>query len=95
MARRGKPESGPSAPPRRTILRPILNGKWVEDFFDATYYEVSPSVNPLGPKTGESQVLRGGSWFFIPTFQRSSYRGDGFGPEYSSSDIGLRVKRIP
>ena len=69
--------------------------EWVEDFYDATYYEVSPSVNPLGPKTGESQVLRGGSWFFIPTFQRSSYRGDGFGPEYSSSDIGLRVKRIP
>ena len=34
----------------------------LEDFFNDTYYQESPAVDPKGPATGEARVLRGGSW---------------------------------
>jgi eukaryotic-like serine/threonine-protein kinase len=36
--------------------------EWVGDFYDAAYYANSPSSNPLGPDSGETRALRGGSW---------------------------------
>ncbi|MCX6041911.1 MAG: SUMF1/EgtB/PvdO family nonheme iron enzyme, partial [Caldilinea sp.] len=36
--------------------------EWVNDWYDAKYYSVSPASNPQGPATGTSRVLRGGSW---------------------------------
>jgi len=37
--------------------------EWVSDWYDADYYESSPSTNPTGPESGRYKVLRGGSWF--------------------------------
>jgi formylglycine-generating enzyme required for sulfatase activity len=36
--------------------------EWCNDHYSATYYRVSPSDNPKGPKEGEKRVLRGGAW---------------------------------
>jgi formylglycine-generating enzyme len=36
--------------------------EWVQDWYDAQYYEDSPQINPTGPENGEQKVLRGGSW---------------------------------
>ena len=52
--------------------------EWVADWFSATYYEISPSRNPLGPDKPDEyhgHVLRGGSyaeglWTTIATARR-------------------------
>lgn len=38
--------------------------EWCSDWYNATYYAVSPSQNPSGPSRdiGDGHVLRGGSW---------------------------------
>jgi formylglycine-generating enzyme required for sulfatase activity len=33
--------------------------EWVNDWFDGTYYKISPRDNPRGPATGTEKVLRG------------------------------------
>ncbi|MFM7584039.1 MAG: SUMF1/EgtB/PvdO family nonheme iron enzyme, partial [Caldilinea sp.] len=33
-------------------------GEWVNDWYDRSYYGVSPGSNPPGPATGESRVVR-------------------------------------
>jgi len=35
--------------------------EWVNDWFDKTYYSVSPKLNPQGPLSGDKKILRGGS----------------------------------
>jgi formylglycine-generating enzyme required for sulfatase activity len=35
--------------------------QWISDWYSD--YQISPSRNPLGPDSGETKVLRGGSWF--------------------------------
>jgi formylglycine-generating enzyme required for sulfatase activity len=36
--------------------------EWVNDWYDAGYYAISPAENPGGPDTGAEKVLRGGAW---------------------------------
>jgi formylglycine-generating enzyme len=36
--------------------------EWVNDWYDARYYEKSPPKNPRGPETGAKKVLRGAGW---------------------------------
>jgi formylglycine-generating enzyme required for sulfatase activity len=36
--------------------------EWVNDWYDADYYRVSPPSNPQGPPTGDLRATRGGSW---------------------------------
>jgi formylglycine-generating enzyme required for sulfatase activity len=36
--------------------------EWVGDWYSETYYQNSPSSNPPGPDSGNSKVVRGGSW---------------------------------
>jgi formylglycine-generating enzyme required for sulfatase activity len=36
--------------------------EWVNDWYRAGYYGVSPNENPPGPSTGGAKVLRGGAW---------------------------------
>ena len=36
--------------------------EWVNDWYDARYYENSPKKNPKGPETGDRRVLRGSGW---------------------------------
>lgn len=37
--------------------------EWCSDWYDDSYYRVSPADNPRGPLTGTFKVLRGGSWY--------------------------------
>ena len=36
--------------------------QWVADWYSDSYYQSSPSSNPLGPDLGQHRVLRGSSW---------------------------------
>lgn len=36
--------------------------EWVNDWYDAKYYEKSPAKNPMGPESGTKRVLRGSGW---------------------------------
>ena len=42
--------------------------EWVQDWYAANYYEVSPEHNPQGPEQGQFKVLRGGSWSDLPKY---------------------------
>ncbi len=49
--------------------------EWCADPYGEKYYASSPSVDPQGPSSGSSRVLRGGSWDFDPKSLRASFRG--------------------
>jgi formylglycine-generating enzyme required for sulfatase activity len=36
--------------------------EWVNDWYDARYYETSPFKNPKGPQEGSKKVIRGAGW---------------------------------
>ncbi|MBD5396836.1 SUMF1/EgtB/PvdO family nonheme iron enzyme [bacterium] len=36
--------------------------EWCSDWYGADYYSSSPTVNPQGPTSGSSRVVRGGCW---------------------------------
>jgi len=38
--------------------------QWVNDWYEAHYYQSSPSSDPPGPSSGQLRVLRGGSWVY-------------------------------
>ena len=42
--------------------------EWVQDWYGADYYKVSPEQNPQGPEQGQFKVLRGGSWSDLPKY---------------------------
>ncbi|MDP8321627.1 MAG: SUMF1/EgtB/PvdO family nonheme iron enzyme [Candidatus Stygibacter australis] len=62
--------------------------EWCNDWYSVSYYNSSTSVNPYGPVTGSSQVIRGGCWYYSISYCRiadrnyyypsDSYRGLGF-----------------
>ena len=63
--------------------------EWVSDWYRSGYYDTSPYRNPPGPFSGETKVIRGGSWFDFPTFVSSTYRSQ-LNPELPDGDIGGR-----
>ena len=66
--------------------------EWVEDWYGDTYYASAPASNPLGPDSGQSRVLRGGSWYGYGRIVRSALRlGDH--PSVTNVDIGFRCAR--
>ncbi|MBM4225843.1 MAG: formylglycine-generating enzyme family protein, partial [Gammaproteobacteria bacterium] len=68
--------------------------EWVNDWYGSNYYSTSPSVNPPGPSSGSSRVLRGGGWVNYSDVCRASYRNF-FNPASSNFDVGFRVARTP
>ena len=63
--------------------------EWTADWYDASYYEVAPLDNPLGPESGAFRVLRGGAWSYRDTYARSVHRNMG-APFISHDFIGFR-----
>ena len=63
--------------------------EWVADFYDATYYNKSPSSNPKGPITGQNRVMRGGSWTDYAATIQSVHRFGNY-PLDTSSITGFR-----
>ena len=65
--------------------------EWVADFYSDAYYQSSPLSNPLGPDSGESHVLRGGSWYDPPYLTRTSIRLSE--PVPFDNNFGIRCAR--
>jgi formylglycine-generating enzyme required for sulfatase activity len=63
--------------------------EWCHDWYDNSYYEVSPYYNPTGPATGLYRVVRGGRWSQDPSACRSAARYR-YPPETRNVTIGFR-----
>ena len=48
--------------------------EWVSDWFDAAIYQDDNRVDPKGPESGISKVLRGGNWYYKAYYMRTTYR---------------------
>jgi formylglycine-generating enzyme required for sulfatase activity len=68
--------------------------EWCNDRYDKNYYKNSPRNNPQGPKSGNSYVLRGGSWNNYGYYCRVANR-DRYSRNLSYYDIGFRFSRSP
>ena len=67
--------------------------EWVNDWYATDYYASSPSVNPEGPATGTSRVLRGGSWNNNATNLRASNRNNNT-PGNTNTNNGFRCANV-
>jgi len=66
--------------------------EWVGDWYGESYYQISPSQNPLGPDSGTYKVLRGSSFSFGNAGLRSALRNWDY-PSYSNHVVGFRCSR--
>ena len=48
--------------------------EWVSDWFDAAAYQDDKRIDPKGPESGISKVLRGGNWYYKAYYMRTTYR---------------------
>jgi serine/threonine-protein kinase len=68
--------------------------EWVADWYTDTYYQQSPSSNPAGPSSGETRVVRGGSWSDDVRGVRYASRRKG-APEHGVDNGGFRCAASP
>ena len=66
--------------------------EWCEDWYDD--YPAGAATDPKGPATGETRVLRGGSFNNVGLETRSSFR-HGVPPHFSFDNFGFRLARTP
>ena len=67
--------------------------EWCADWFSPVYYRESPTHNPLGPATGETRVMRGGSYLCHDSYcnrYRVAARTANT-PDSSSGNCGFRT----
>jgi formylglycine-generating enzyme required for sulfatase activity len=67
--------------------------EWCADWFGRDYYRHSPVASPPGPRSGESRVMRGGSYLCHASYCWR-YRVDSRSsntPDSSTGNIGFRV----
>ena len=69
--------------------------EWTADWYREDYYKHSPAIDPKGPRTGETRVARGGSWFCSEGYcgaYRVGFRGKS--PQDSSfNNVGFRCAK--
>jgi formylglycine-generating enzyme required for sulfatase activity len=65
--------------------------EWVFDWYDTRFYGRTEATlpDPVGPASGTTKVIRGGSWDNPPFFSRTVHRQD-FAPNDGSPAIGFR-----
>ena len=68
--------------------------EWVNDWYDGSYYSVTPSTNPLGPVSGTERVARGSGWYNDTSYVRSSSRANAI-PSFVAEVLGFRIARNP
>jgi len=68
--------------------------EWVNDWYNGSYYSVSPGSNPPGPATGSYRVDRGGGWRSTGDALRAAYRGN-HSPTFVFYYIGFRCAAAP
>jgi formylglycine-generating enzyme required for sulfatase activity len=100
---RPKNESGPDqvdAFPLGRSQEGIYNlagnvSEWVWDWYSATYYRSSVNaIDPKGPTSGTTKVVRGGDWDAVPFFARTMHRRD-YDPARPQAFIGFRCAADP
>jgi len=64
--------------------------EWCADWYDASYYAVSPERNPEGPPAGTRRASRGGSWRHHIKVTRTAARSS-IPPEFKYADYGFRI----
>jgi sulfatase modifying factor 1 len=67
--------------------------EWCSDWYEAGYYQQSPSENPDGPASGRFNILRGGSWEYTWWNCRTTTRGRN-APDDAAGDVGFRIVRV-
>ncbi|MEI7989528.1 MAG: formylglycine-generating enzyme family protein, partial [Chloroflexota bacterium] len=67
-------------------------GEWVNDWYDDGYYKNSPQLNPAGPESGLSRVVRGGSWEYDSMYVRAANR-DRIFHVFWGNNLGFRCVR--
>jgi formylglycine-generating enzyme required for sulfatase activity len=65
--------------------------EWTADWFQTAYPAGNPVIDPTGPASGSTRLLRGGSWNNSGTYLRSAYRNSNYGPSTRFNFIGFRV----
>ena len=66
--------------------------EWCHDYYGDDYYQQSPEMDPMGPSSGSSRVLRGGSYTSsLFSYTHRSFADNGRGSYLY--DIGFRVVR--
>jgi formylglycine-generating enzyme required for sulfatase activity len=63
--------------------------EWVADRYSEAYYGTPFPINPTGPDSGQSRVLRGGAWNSGENDLRASNRRK-YAPTYANFDTGFR-----
>jgi hypothetical protein len=66
--------------------------EWTQDWYDGTYYDISPDTDPAGATSGASRILRGGSWRNASVTTRVADR-TGYDPPVIDSNNGFRLAR--
>ena len=64
--------------------------EWCADWYDTSYYAVSPEENPRGPEHGKRRASRGGAWRHHIKCSRCAARSS-IPPEFRYADYGFRV----
>jgi len=64
--------------------------EWTADWYVAAYPTDNPTIDPTGPASGSSRVLRGGSWLLVGAHLRSAERHSGH-PSARPNTFGFRV----
>jgi formylglycine-generating enzyme required for sulfatase activity len=68
--------------------------EWVADWYWPNYYSKAPLKNPSGPPSGDSHVIRGGSFLATPDLLRVSHRA-AYLPEDFYVYVGFRCALTP
>ena len=66
--------------------------EWTQDWFSASYPKIRDNNNPLGPSSGESKVIKGGSYLCHKSYcnrYRIAARSNNT-PNSSTSNLGFR-----
>ncbi|MFM7603827.1 MAG: formylglycine-generating enzyme family protein, partial [Prosthecobacter sp.] len=65
--------------------------EWCADWYDDT---LKGGTDPVGPTSGDSRVIRGGSWINVASYCRAASRGRR-GPGSRSDDLAFRPALVP
>jgi len=64
--------------------------EWCSDWYDPSYYNVTPAQDPRGPEGGRRKASRGGAWRHHLKIARCAARSS-IPPEFKYADYGFRV----
>jgi sulfatase modifying factor 1 len=68
--------------------------EWCSDWYQADYYRYNIALDPQGPISGKSHVIRGGGWYRSAIYCRSANRS-GLEPYYIRDHVGFRLVLEP